>query len=190
VLYNVIKNISSTAVGIDGISIRMIKPLVNVLLSSICHLLIFMSSICHLLNYSLQNSTFPDTWKRSLITPVPKVPLPQSASDFQPISILPVLAKIIEKVVYDQILLFINENDICDPLQSGFRKFHSTGMALLRISEDIRLALGRVEVIVMVLLDFNKAFDSVNHEILLKKLSCINFTSSVVSWFASLLSNR
>jgi hypothetical protein len=96
----------------------------------------------------------------------------------------------LEKIVYDQVLQLINENYILDELQSGFRKNHSTGTALVRITEDMRHAVSKGEVTVLVLLDFNKAFDSVNHSLLLDILKYMNFSSSVVAWFNSYLSFR
>lgn len=176
----VINCISSNALGNDNVSIKMIK-LLKIHLTDV---------LLHIINYSLQRSVFPESWKRAVVKPIPKITNPALASDYRPISILPVLSKILEKLVFDQIIQYVMKNSIMDGFQSGFRKLHSTGTALLRITEDVRLALGRKEVTVMVLFDFSKAFDSVIHEILLLKLRHINFSESVVNWISSYLSNR
>jgi hypothetical protein len=175
-----INSLSSNAIGDDSISIKMIKPLADLL----CPILV------HIFNYSLQSFSYPDIWKRGLIRPIPKISTPETASDYRPISVLPVFGKLLEKIVYDQILSYIEKHKIIDVLQSGFKKLHSTGTALLRITEDIRRAKCNNEVTIIVLFDFSKAFDSVVHDILLSKLSHLNFSYSAVRWVESYLTNR
>jgi Reverse transcriptase (RNA-dependent DNA polymerase) len=177
---NAIKSIKSTAFGCDNISIKMLLPIIDVILPS----------LAHIFNYALQCGIFPNLWKLALIKPLPKVSNPSTAGDFRPISLLCLLAKVLEKIVYDQFIVFINKHEILNKLQSGFRKLHSTGTALLKICEDIRCAIGKGEVTVLVLLDFSKAFDSVNHELLIAKLKSINCSDSVLKWFSAYLSVR
>jgi hypothetical protein len=179
-ILNAVKNVKSNAVGNDLVAIGMIKPILNQI----------MPVLSHLFNYCLQYSCFPEMWKRAVIFPIPKVSKPVNAKDYRPISLLPVIAKILEKLVFDQIIEYINKYNILDPLQSGFRKLHSTGTALLRIVEDIRLGLSRNEITVLVLFDFSKAFDCVNHEILISKLRHINFSPSALNWIECYLKNR
>jgi hypothetical protein len=87
----------------------MLQPIVDILYPS----------LCHLFNFSLQCSTFPLEWKKAVIIPLEKCHNPNNLTDYRPISILSVLAKMLEKNLYDQVLQFINVNNILDELQSG-----------------------------------------------------------------------
>ena len=100
------------------------------------------------------------------------------------------MSKILEKVVYEQILEYLTLHNILDDFQSGFRKRYSTSTALLKVSEDMRMSYLRKEVVLIVSLDYSKAFDTVNHTLFLNKLRQLNFSESVVQWFKSYLSNR
>jgi hypothetical protein len=179
-IQNHINSISSNAIGEDGIAIKMIKPLSVYLLPV----------LSHIYNFSLQYSCFPDIWKRALIRPVPKTYKPGTVNDYRPISILSVFAKIFEKIIYTQIMDYVNTNNIIDKCQSGFRKLHSTGTALLKVVEDARLALGRGEITILVLFDFSKAFDCVNHDVLLSKLHHMGFSHSALTWMTQYLKGR
>jgi hypothetical protein len=179
-LISALKSITSNAIGEDQMSIKMLKPLSMYILPV----------LLHIFNYSILTSVFPNLWKFALVKPIPKVNKPTTASHYRPISILPAISKIFEKLIYDQIMDFVQKHTIIDTFQSGFRKLHSTGTALLRITEDIRLSLGKREVTIMVLFDFSKAFDSVIHEVLLCKLRYLNFSESAIKWVASYLCNR
>jgi hypothetical protein len=100
------------------------------------------------------------------------------------------LSKVLEKIANNQIVEFINKRNIMDPFQSGYRKLHSTATALLKISEEIRLSIFKKRVIVTVFLDYSKAFDCVNHELLLLKLRKLNFSEPSLHWLSSYLSDR
>jgi hypothetical protein len=177
---NSLFQIKTNATGHDNISCKMLKPIINILLP--CLTKIF--------NDSLQRSLFPTQWKCSLITPIPKNSRPENVSDYRPISILSTLSKVLERLVFNQVTDFLTRNSLFDLLQSGFRRRHSTCTALLKISEDIRHSFGCNDVTIMVLLDFSKAFDSVNHQILLSKLVSLNFSRPVIDWFHSYLTGR
>lgn len=177
---NAVFSITTSAEGNDRVCIKMLKFILNPILPS----------LTNIINTSLQTSSFPTSWKKSLICPIPKVNYPTAAGEYRPISILCTMSKILEKIAYDQILTFVNAENILDPLQSGFRKKFSTGTALLRISEDIKSAFHKKEVVLMVFLDFSKAFDTVNHELLINKLKQLNFSDPVLKWLESYLSER
>lgn len=176
-----IVNIKSNATGNDNIPpkfIKMILPLV-------------LPFINHIFNSILTTSIYPSTWKCARVIPIPKIQLPRSPADYRPISILPFLSKAFEKVVSKQIQHHLGQNRLLSAKQSGFRPSRSTTTALLDITEDIRAGLDKGQVNVMVLLDFSKAFDSVNHSLLIEKLSSLlGFSSSACSLIHSYLNER
>jgi len=165
---------------VDLISVRFVR---------IC-LPLILPVLEHIFNFSMQNSCFPDLWKMSNIRPVPKVKNPLTCMDYRPISILCLLSKVLEKLVHSQVTEFINVNNILPPLQSGFRKGHNTTTALIKVTDDIRRAIDKRMLTLLLLLDMSKAFDCVHHTLLLTKLKFINFSNSVLLWFKSYLSGR
>ena len=131
--------------------------------------------LVHIVNISFETGIFPERWKKAIIKPIPKIPIPLTPSDFRPISLLCTLSKIIEKVVNIQIIAYITKYQLLDPYQSAYRKNHSTQTALLKLTEDIYEAMDDSDVTLLVLLDFSKAFDTVNHKLLLAKLKILGF---------------
>ena len=105
-------------------------------------------------------------------------------------SLLCVLSKVLEKIVHDQVIDYINEHSILNPHQSGFKRGHSTCTALLAVSNDLGKAMDDRLLTILVLYDFSNAFPSVNHDLLLSKLKWYGFSQSVISWFRSYLTNR
>lgn len=176
-----LKGIKSNAVGTDQVVLKFVN-----LFSS--HVI---ASLTHIFNFSLSKNIFPAFWKESIVVPLPKISDAKNPTDFRPISILPVFSKVFERVVHCQVSHFLSTNHLLSPFQSGFRAEHSTTTALLKVTEDARLAMDRKMVTILLLLDFSKAFDTVDHDILLARLSTsYNFSQSAVSWFRSYLSNR
>ncbi|KAK3921950.1 RNA-directed DNA polymerase from mobile element jockey [Frankliniella fusca] len=168
-IYKIITDIKSNAVGIDGVSIKFLK----LILKEIVYILE------HIFNYCLQSGVFPSTWKCANILPVPKVSNPCKCADFRPVSILCVLAKALEKIVHDQLYDYASHNNLFNSMQSGFRKGHSTVTALVKVADDVRKAIDERKVTVLVLLDFSKAFDRVNHRLLLIKLRKLDIHETV-----------
>lgn len=174
------KSIKSNAKGHDQINAHLLDI-------SLAQLL---NVIEHLFNFSLQSSVFPVAWKMANIIPIPKVKDPKEPKDFRPVSILSILSKMLEKIVHNQLSDFLIINNIINPMQSGFRKQHGTSTAIVRVCDDIRKAIDDRMMTCMVLLDLSKAFDCVNHELLLIKLSALGLSDSTVQWFANYLLNR
>jgi hypothetical protein len=176
-----ILSINKKCKGVDDIPIIFYKKLLPIILPT----------LTHLFNFSLQSAVFPDLWKQSIIIPIPKKRNPSVPSDYRPISILCSLSKALEKIVHKQITSYLNRFDFFVKYQSGFRINHSTNTALLKVTDDIRAAMDRRMLTILVQFDFSKAFDNVSHSVLLYKLKhhC-NFSYSAVSWFTSYLSGR
>ncbi|KAI5727884.1 hypothetical protein M8J77_008146 [Diaphorina citri] len=175
-----ILSIKSKAPGYDGVDLVMVKMSLSSLLPT----------ITHVFNVSLTTGRFPDFWKFSNVVPLNKVGNPSSCADYRPISLLPLLSKGLEKIVVQQILSFVETHNIVDPYQSGFRRFHSTTTALVKVTNDIRGALDEKKVTLLALLDMSKAFDSVDFDILLKTLEKLHFSENALSWIGSYLRGR
>lgn len=111
-------------------------------------------------------------------------------SNYRPISLLPIFSKILEKLMYDRIVSFFTKYNVINKFQFGFRKNHSTFMALITLMDKLRNSLDEGNFAIGIFLDFQKAFDTVNHDILLKKLSNYGIRGIVLEWFHSYLSER
>ena len=111
-------------------------------------------------------------------------------NNYCPISIIPVLAKIFERIIYDQAYAYLLDNGLLSNCQSGFRSLHSTVTALLEASNDWAYNVDQGDVNAVVLLDLKKAFDTVDHNILLPKFNAYGFWSTASTWFKSYLKNR
>ena len=111
-------------------------------------------------------------------------------SNYRPISLLSNLNKILEKLMHKRIYAFLEKYDLLYSLQFGFRSKFSTSHALIHMTEAIRSALDSGNVTCGIFVDFAKAFDTVNHEILLKKLDNFGFRGVVNDWFRSYLTDR
>lgn len=170
--------IKSMAVGLDDIHPLFLKIVLPVLLPY----------LTHVFNCILTTGIFPSQWKSAKVVPVPKT---SKADEFRPISILPFLSKVFEKVLQKQINHHLARHNLLSPRQFGFRQKHSCTTAVLGVSESIRHALDEGLVSFLVLLDFSKAFDMVDHSILCHKLSLFyNFSPCAVKLISSYLTVR
>ncbi|KAJ4429488.1 hypothetical protein ANN_21657 [Periplaneta americana] len=117
-----------------------------------------------------------------LVRPLPKVTQPTTPSDYRPISILPTLSKVLERIVHRQLTDYLDSYNLLDPLQSGFRPNHSTSTALLKITEDAREPMDRREVTVLSLVDFSRAFETIDIDILIAKLKMLHLSDTAIMW--------
>ena len=165
--------------GYDGIPIKYLKPVSDYITSP----------LVHIINNSIKTGIFPEKWKTARVCPIPKVKNPTVAKDFRPVSILPVLSKVFEKIILMQILEHI-ESSVYNQTQSGFRKGHSTSTILLKLRDAIRKSMNKNEITLAVMIDYSKAFDTIDHSIMVRKLLNLGFGSSVIKVIVSYLSNR
>ena len=151
------------------------------------------TSLLDMINLSLLTGYVPQSFKVAVIKPLLKKPTldPGVLANYRPISNLPFLSKILEKVVVNQLCDFLNSNSLFEDFQSGFREFHSTETALVRVTNDLLIASDKGFVSVLVLLDLSAAFDTIDHCILLQRLEhLIGVKGPALSWFQSYLSDR
>ena len=168
------------ASGIDKISARFLRIAAPVIAPS----------ITRIINMSLSTGKFPSRWKTAMVTPLFKKGTECDPSNYRPISVLPILSKVIERHFHDSLYAFLNENNLIYTRQSGFRRGHSTETALIKIIDELLFNLDNDKVSGMVLIDYRKAFDMVDHELLLKKLEVYGIVNHELQWCQSYLLNR
>jgi len=138
----------------------------------------------------MQDDIIPNDLKLSKIIPLYKSDDVKSVSNYRPISILPAFSKIIEKLFYNRLLDLINIYNILSNNQYRFRKRLSTSMALIKLIEKLTTSIDNNEYTIGIFLDLAKAFDTVNHSILLGKLYSYGIRRVPYEWFRNYLNNR
>ncbi|XP_054605029.1 uncharacterized protein [Nothobranchius furzeri] len=150
-------------------------------------------SLGQIINGSLSTGVVPAALKAAVIRPTLKKPGADVSviENYRPISTLPFTSKLLEKVVYQQLVSHLADSDLFEVFQSGFRSGHSTESALLRVLNDIYLSLDQGTSVLLLLLDLTAAFDTVDHVILLDRLErWVGIKGSALDWFRSYLQNR
>jgi len=147
-------------------------------------------SLCHIFNCSIVSRMFPDKWKVAKVTPLHKKDAKECKNNYRPISVLCTLSKILEKHVHQYFYEYLAGNNLLHPSQSGFRSKYSCSTALTHMVENWLTAVDSGQMIGTVLVDFQKAFDSVDHSLLLKKLHLYGCSEHSLCWFRSYLQGR
>ena len=148
------------------------------------------NALVFMFNTSLETSQFPDCWKNARITPIFKEGDRTERSNYRLISVLPVISRLFEKLVFDQLYEYLVRNNLIHPGQSGFLKLHSTLTCLLKNTDDWYSGLDTGQLMGTVFIDLKKAFDTVDHDLLCKKLEHYGVQQRELSWFQSYLANR
>ena len=143
-----------------------------------------------LFNHALTLGIFPNSLKIAKVIPIYKGGCKSELTNYRPISILPVISKIFEKLIYKRTLSFLSKHSILIPSQYGFRSNHSTSHALIDAISKAHNNISHKEFTAFLMLDLKKAFDTVSHEILLKKLEYYGVRGITNNLFESYLSNR
>jgi hypothetical protein len=135
-------------------------------------------------------STYLLSWKLAEVIPLHKDGDPDNAPNNRPVSVLSSLSKICDKVALNQFTDYLMEHKLLMKHQSGNRKLHSTETLSIAVTDILLEAIDKKQLSIIIFLDLSKAFDSVQHDILLKKIMDLGVTSEVLNWFKSYLSNR
>ncbi len=173
-----IKHLRNTAsFGSDNISLCFIKD----------SLYVTAYYLTQIINTSIVTGVFPKVWKHAIVTPLHKNGDINEASNYRPISLLPIFSKILEKIVANQLSTFLESKNLLSNNQHGFRPKLSTETALTILTKEIYNNIDNRRISLLTLCDLSKAFDSVNHNILINKLIKIKIDSY---WFENYLSDR
>ena len=170
----------NTAPGMDGISPKFVK-MARVALAPI---------LTKLYNKCLQQECFPDEFKVGQVIPIPKTLAPKELGEFRPISLLNLFSKVFEKVLKTKIMDFIGKYNILAPEKYGFTANSSTKLAITTIYDKFLNNLDKNHYTCAIFLDIKKAFDSLDHKILLKKLDRYGFRGKIWNLLKSYLENR
>ena len=179
-LYKIFKNLKNSAPGYDEMKV---EPLRNALTH-------YVNPLNYICNLSIHQGIFPDEMKVANVIPLYKKDDSMVFSNYRPVSLLCSLSKVFEKIMYNRLMPFLKKYKILYKYQFGFRESHSTYLAVMTLVDKIIKCLEDGEHVIGVFLDFSKAFDTVDHAILLKKLHHYGIRDNALNWFESYLNNR
>lgn len=163
--------------NIDGKILKLCAPIIT-------------DTLTYLYNICIDKSHFPEILKQAKIIPLYKSGDKTNPSNYRPISILPVLSKPLEKHIYKHLMLHILKNNLLHPHQSGFRENHSCHTALTNLVEEWLLNINNNKFTGVLFIDFAKAFDLIDHDLLLQKLAVYKLSEHALSLVKSFLSDR
>ena len=167
--------------GLDRIPARILKLASDIIAPS----------LTFIFNLSLATGICIDDWKRARVTPIYKSEDKMKCENYRPISILPIISQVFEREVFRQVYQYLSENSLLSRFQSGFRPKYSTLSVLIQMYDEWFQNMDDGNSNCVVFLDVQKAFDSINHEILLRKMhDCFGVVGTEMEWFKSYLTNR
>ena len=147
-------------------------------------------SLACMFSRSLEKREFPALWKTARVIPIFKEGDRNAKENYRPISVLPVVSRPFEKLVFNQLYQYLSKNDLLAPSQSGFRTLHSTATALLKCTDNWYSGLDVGKYVGVIFIDLKKTFDAVDYQILIQKLAQYCIRSPELVWFKSYPSNR
>jgi hypothetical protein len=166
--------------GFDGISAKVVKATK----------LVITPILVHLFNLSFSSGIFPQILKRTVVIPIFKKGCLNDPNNYRPIALLSIFSKLLEKAMKNRLMRFFEKNSLFNDNQYGFREKRSTEDAVQNLLGQICAAIDSDNAALGIFLDLTKAFDTVDHDRLLKKLECYGIRGLANAWFANYLSNR
>ena len=166
--------------GHNGVSFNVIKKCFRGL----------RESLKYLFNISIVKGIFPDDLKIAKVTPIYKSDNSSNVSNYRPKTVLPCFSKMLEQKMYNRLQRYLKDQNILHNKQFGFRTGHSTDRAIAQLVDQLYKAFEKNGYTLGVFIDLSKAFDTVDHSILLRKLELYGITNRNYAWIKSYLSNR
>ena len=171
---------NSKSCGTDNIDTQTIKMIKHEIVPA----------VTHIVNLSIQTSTFPTAWKKSKVVPLFKKDSILEPQNYRPVGLVPILSKILERVVFVQIVEYMETNKLFHPSLHGYRAHHNTTTALLEMYDSWVEAVERGDLVGVCMVDLSAMFDCIDHDILLQKMEVLQFSLDSVEWCSSYLSDR
>ena len=178
---NLLKNlVTNKSAGLDRIPNKLLKIAADIIAEP----------LCLLFNISIASGCIPSDWKIAKVFPLHKGNSKTNPNNYRPISILSSISKVMERLVYNQLCSYLTENKLLNKYQSGFRSLHSTATALLDATNQWYFNIDNGLVTSVIFLDLAKAFDTIDHNILLEKLRLCGVNDNSIPWFKAYLTGR
>ena len=173
---------NSTATGVDYIDTKTVKLGAEKLAPI----------MAHIINLSIVSSTFPKIWKWHKVVPLLKSSTsdPLMPKSYRPVALLPILSKLLEKVVFNQLVLYLEQNGLIHPNLHGSRAGHSTATALTQMYDHWVEEVDQGKMVGVLICDQSAAFDLCDHNLLIQKMELMGVEEQALMWFRSYLSGR
>ena len=175
-----LNNSTSFCFGLDQIDTDIIK-LVKVEI---------LPAVTHIINLSISSKTFPGAWKNSKVVPLYKKDDSLNPKNYRPVAIIPILSKILERVIFNQMTEYLSTNNLLHPNHHAYRVDHNTTTAMLQMYDGWVQAVESEQIAGVCMLDMSAAFDVVDHDLLLQKLNLYGFQDDSLGWIKSYLTCR
>lgn len=180
-IFKIVRNLKNRcSYGLDEISNNLLKNIISAIIDPFVH-------IC---NLSMSSGIFPSDMKIAKVIPIHKKEDHTLIANYRPISVLSSFSKILERLVYNRLVSFLSLHSLLNPCQYGFRTLHSADLALVDLFDKISHLLAKKEHVICVFMDLSKAFDTLDHKILLYKLRYFGINGTTFNWFESYISER
>ena len=177
----VISSLSNSAsFGMDMIDTYIVKLIKDDILPA----------LTHIINLSITSKTFPTSWKKAKIIPLHKKDDTLNPKNYRPVAILPVFSKVLERVIFNQVVAYLQEYNLIHPNHHAYRPHHNTTTALLQMYDTWLESLEKTEMAGVCFLDMSAAFDIVDHSLLIQKLELYGLDRNMLEWVKSYLSGR